>query len=90
MNKEKEKEIILDYNEEIVEKILCDAYSEEYGVRSIKHYIEKEVGTLIARSVVSGFLQVGVRYLLDIEKGTQQIKLTTISLLEQKKFIKRI
>ena len=80
-----EKGIDLDYNEEIVAKILGDAYSEEYGARSIKHYIEKEVGTLVARGVVSGFLQFGSRYLLDIEKGTQQIKLMTVSLLEQKK-----
>lgn len=82
---EQEKRIKLEYREEMVEKILQQAYSEEYGARPIKHYIEREIGTLVARGIISRFLQPSGRFLLDIEKGTNEIKVTTLSLLEDKK-----
>ncbi|CAJ0895076.1 15149_t:CDS:2, partial [Entrophospora sp. SA101] len=56
---EREKNIKLRYNEEIVEKILREAYSFEYGARPIKHYIERQIGTLVARLVISHFLHIG-------------------------------
>jgi ATP-dependent Clp protease ATP-binding subunit ClpB len=80
-----EKNIKLEYREEIVEKIFHQTYSEEYGARPIKHYIEREIGTLVARTIISRFLQPGGRFLLDIEKDTDEIKITTLSLLEHKK-----
>ncbi|CAJ0894885.1 3623_t:CDS:2, partial [Entrophospora sp. SA101] len=73
---EREKNIKLRYNEEIVEKILREAYSFEYGARPIKHYIERQIGTLVARLVISHFLHIGGNYLLSLEKGTEEIKIT--------------
>jgi len=80
-----EKGIRLKYSKGIIEKILSEAYSEEYGARPIKRYIEREIGTLVARGIISKFLQPGINYLLDIEKETSQIKITTLSLLENNK-----
>jgi ATP-dependent Clp protease ATP-binding subunit ClpB len=80
-----EKNIKLEYREEIVEKIFHQTYSEEYGARPVKHYIEREIGTLVARTIISRFLQPGGCFLLDIEKGTNEVKITTLSLLDQKK-----
>jgi len=40
---------------------------------------------LVARGIISKFLQPGINYLLDIEKETSQIKITTLSLLENNK-----
>jgi len=40
---------------------------------------------MIARGVISQFIQIGCHYLLDIEKNTNEVKITTLSLLEQKK-----
>ncbi|CAG8476740.1 881_t:CDS:1 [Ambispora leptoticha] len=80
-----EKNIKLEYREEMVEKIFHQAYSKEYGARPIKHYIEKEIGTLVSRGIISQFLQPGGHFLLDLEKDTNEIKITTLSLLEQKK-----
>ncbi|CAG8645600.1 4118_t:CDS:2, partial [Ambispora gerdemannii] len=51
-----EKNVKLRYGEEIVEKILREAYSPEYGARPIKHYIEKKIGTLVGRGIISQFL----------------------------------
>lgn len=80
-----EKGINLRYSKDIVEKILNEAYSEEYGARPVKRYIEREIGTLIARGVVSQFLQAAGHYLLDLENETGQIKIVSTSLLEQDK-----
>jgi ATP-dependent Clp protease ATP-binding subunit ClpB len=80
-----EKNIKLDYSKEIIEKILYEAYSHEYGARPIKHYIEKQLGTLIARGIITHFLQVGGSYLLELEKETNEIKITVLSLLEENK-----
>lgn len=80
-----EKGIRLEYRENIVEKIFHQSYSQEYGARPIKHYIEREIGTLIARGVVAFFLYPGGNYLLDLEKETNKIKIITLSLLETKK-----
>ncbi|CAI2161603.1 17150_t:CDS:1 [Funneliformis geosporum] len=80
-----EKSIKLKYKEEIVEKIFHQAYSEEYGARPIKHYVEREIGTLVAQQIISQFLRPGGHFLLDIEKDTNEIKITVLSLLEQKK-----
>ena len=77
-----EKNIKLRYNEEVVEKILNEAYSIEYGARPIKHYIEKKIGTLVARQVVSQLLISGGNYLLNLEQGTQEIKITPLRSLE--------
>ena len=81
----REKNIRLRYSEEIVEKILKEAYSVEYGARPIKHYIEKKIGTLVARQVVSRLLVGGGSYLLNLEQGTQEIKITPLRSLESGK-----
>ena len=80
-----EKNIGLGYSKEIIEKILYEAYSPEYGARPIKRYIEKQLGTLIARGIITHFLQVGGSYLLELEKETNEIKITVLSLLEENK-----
>ncbi|CAG8689588.1 17820_t:CDS:2, partial [Cetraspora pellucida] len=80
-----EKNIKLRYSEEVVEKILGEAYSLEYGARPIKHYIEKKIGTLIGRGIVSQFLHMGANYALNLEEGTKEIKMTVLPALEQKK-----
>ncbi|CAG8811036.1 33393_t:CDS:1, partial [Racocetra persica] len=80
-----EKNIKLRYSEEVVEKILDEAYSLEYGARPIKHYIEKKIGTLVGRGIVSQFLHVGGNYTLNLEEETKEIKMTVLPALEQKK-----
>jgi ATP-dependent Clp protease ATP-binding subunit ClpB len=83
-----EKRIEIGYSEEkIVEKILQNTYlkNPSDGARQIKHYIEREIGTLIARGIVSQFLHFGSNYLLDLEEGTNEIKISKLYSLEAKK-----
>ncbi|MEG7979098.1 MAG: ATP-dependent Clp protease ATP-binding subunit [Mollicutes bacterium UO1] len=79
---QQEKNIKIRYEQEIVEKILQEAYSWEYGARPIKHYIERKIGTLVARGIVSRFLHLGANYLLSLERETKEIKITLLHSLE--------
>jgi ATP-dependent Clp protease ATP-binding subunit ClpB len=79
------KGIKLKYSERVVEKILQETYSVKSGARPVKHYIEKKIGTLIAQGIITNLLQPEGNYCLEIETETNQIKLTTLSLLEPKK-----
>lgn len=79
------KRIQLKYSERVVEKILSEVYSTEYGARPIKHYIEKKIGTLIAQGIITNLLQPEDNYYLEVEENTNQIKLTRLSLLESRK-----
>lgn len=87
---EREKNIKLGYNEEIVEKIFREAFSFEYGARPIKHYIEKQVGTLVARLAISSFFHIGGNYLLNLEKETGEIKIAALPSLEQRKSLRNL
>ncbi|CAI2162674.1 6818_t:CDS:1 [Funneliformis geosporum] len=82
---EQEKGVKLQYNEKIIEKVFREAYFPEYGARPIKHYIEKQIGTLVARGIVSQFIHFSGNYLLDLEKETNEIKITKLASLETKK-----
>lgn len=84
----REKNIKLGYNEKVVRKILQESYSVEYGARPIKHYIEKKIGSLVGRGIISQFLHVGGNYLLDLEEGTNEIKIAILPVLGQNKKIK--
>jgi ATP-dependent Clp protease ATP-binding subunit ClpB len=79
------KGIKLKYSERVIEKILSEVYSTEYGARPIKHYIEKKIGTLIAQGIITNLLQPEGNYCLEVEAETNQIKLTSLSLLEPRK-----
>ncbi|MCE8167931.1 MAG: ATP-dependent Clp protease ATP-binding subunit [Candidatus Moeniiplasma glomeromycotorum] len=96
-----EKKIELKYNEKVVEKIFQAVYGKEedtenlkehhtrrvveYGARPIKYYVEKEIGNLVAQGIITNLLRPEGQYCLELEKETNQIKLTRLSLLEPKK-----
>jgi ATP-dependent Clp protease ATP-binding subunit ClpB len=81
----REKNVKLGYNKKVVRKILQEAYSVEYGARPIKHYIEKKIGSLIGRGIISQFLHMGGNYLLDLEELTNEIKISILPALERNK-----
>jgi len=82
---DREKNIKLKYDKAIVEKILYESYSSEYGARPIKKYIERIIGSLVGQGIIAQFLRAGNNYLLELETETKEIKITTLSLLEEKK-----
>ncbi|CAG8538128.1 23902_t:CDS:10, partial [Racocetra persica] len=76
---DQEKNIKLRYDQQVIEKIFREAYSPEYGARPVKKYLEKQIGSLIARGIIAQFLKSGGNYLLELEAETQDIKITTFS-----------
>ncbi|WNE40561.1 MAG: Chaperone protein ClpB [Mycoplasmataceae bacterium] len=81
----REKKIKLGYNEKIIRKIFEESYSIEYGARPIKYYIEKKIGSLVGRGIISQFLLIGGNYLIDLEEGTDEIKISVLPALEKNK-----
>lgn len=79
--KEKKK-IELNYNEKVIEKIIKESYIKEYGARPIKRYIEKNIGSLIARNVVFGVVKPNNTYSIDIDPERQEFRFLTTSYLE--------
>lgn len=57
-----EKEYQITYDNDIVEKILREAYDQEFGARPIKRYIQHNIETLIAQAILKDELTVSKRF----------------------------
>lgn len=55
-------------DEKIIEKIYNSSYSYSYGARSIRRYIEKEIGNVIAKKVISGYFDYNLEYFLTFDE----------------------
>ncbi len=58
---DKEKNIQIDFDENIVEKIIQNGYNPIFGARSINRYIEDTVENLVAKEIIAGHAQNGER-----------------------------
>lgn len=83
----KEKNVKLDYDQKLIEKILSDAYSKEYGARPIKHYIEQQLGNLIAIRIIAGFFQPFSNYLITFDENEGAITIRSRPLLRDNNFL---
>lgn len=79
---ERDRRVKFEFTSSLIKKIFQQSYDPELGARQIRYYIEKEIGTLVARYVTFQLIKQGTNYLLDVEKETNQIKLTSLSFLE--------
>ncbi|QGS51780.1 ATP-dependent Clp protease ATP-binding subunit [Spiroplasma tabanidicola] len=60
-------EYIINFSETSVEKILKEGYDRDFGARPIKRYIEKNIETVIAKSIVSSEIEPKRNYVLDVQ-----------------------
>lgn len=60
------KNINISYSEKISKKILIEGYNKEFGARPIKRYIQQNIETFIAYSIISEEIKEGNFYILDI------------------------
>jgi ATP-dependent Clp protease ATP-binding subunit ClpB len=56
------------------ELILKSSYSYEYGARSLKRFIQKEIETLLAKAIINETILVNQKYEVDVEEGQFVIK----------------
>lgn len=84
---EQEKQIKLIYTDRLISNIFKETYSSKDGARPIKHYIEKKIGTAVARNIIFQVIQIANNYVVDIEEETKQIqiKISTLPYLQTKK-----
>lgn len=65
---EKERSYIINFTQNVLEKIIKEGYDEKFGARPIKRYIEKNIETLIARAIVSNEIEEKRNYVIDVQK----------------------
>lgn len=64
-----EKNLQLSYEFEVINKILKDAYDEDYGARPIKRYIQHYIETIIAQAIIKEELIPHKRMVITIDKN---------------------
>ncbi|HEY8396107.1 MAG TPA: AAA family ATPase [Bacilli bacterium] len=69
-----EQHYYVSFSENAKRKILEDSYSHEYGARSLKRYIQKEIETMLAKAVINETMKINHKYLVDYENNEYQIK----------------
>ncbi|MCH7951890.1 AAA family ATPase [Patescibacteria group bacterium] len=60
----KKKEIVIEFSDELVDKVRKKGFSEEWGARELRRVIRDEVEEKIAKKILQGKLKPGKRYLL--------------------------
>lgn len=68
-----EKNLQLFYDPQIIDKILKDAYDEEYGARPIKRYIQHHIETMLGQAIIKEELMAHKRFLITIDKNQEFI-----------------
>ena len=69
-----EKDIKLSYNNEVLEFIAKESYSEKYGARNMRRYIERNVEDLIANAIIDSFPSKLYGIALVVEDASIQLK----------------
>ncbi|WFQ90072.1 ATP-dependent Clp protease ATP-binding subunit [Mycoplasma feriruminatoris] len=64
-----EQNYFINFSEEARNKIINEGYDRLFGARPIKRYIEKNIETLIAHHIISGFLIENTRYIIDVKNN---------------------
>ena len=60
----KEKNIEIEFNEEIINQIIQKGYNPIFGARSLNRYIEDEIEGIVARKIISGEILSGEKIVL--------------------------
>ncbi len=68
-----DKELKLALTDAAVEHIIEAGYDPHYGARPLKRYLQKNVETLVARSILQGNLRAGDTITLDVKDGALAI-----------------
>nr|WP_227991499.1 hypothetical protein [Spiroplasma poulsonii] len=74
---ENSKNIRITYSEAVLEKILNEGYDREFGARPIKRYIQRNLESLIAHTIISEEVQEGKSYMIDVANNEMVIKNST-------------
>ncbi|RJQ25963.1 ATP-dependent Clp protease ATP-binding subunit [Candidatus Parcubacteria bacterium] len=73
LKKLEEKEIFITFSEKVLEKIIKEGYSREFGARNIRRYIENHIEEFIARQILEEKIVKGERRTLSIDDQDQFI-----------------
>lgn len=71
-----EKEYQITYDNEIIDKVLKDAFDQEFGARPIKRYIQHNIETLIAQAIIKDELNPDKRFVIILNDNEQEFVLS--------------
>ena len=60
----------IEFQESVVDAVLDQAYSETFGARPLKHFIQDEIETLIASAIVKGEIDTESKYQMTYSPGS--------------------
>ena len=60
---------LISFTKATKETILKLSYSYEYGARSLKRFIQKEIETMLAKAIVSEEIKINQKYEVDVKDG---------------------
>lgn len=69
-----EQHFFVSFTEEAKKKILDESYSHEYGARSLKRYIQKEIETMLAKAILNEQLETDKPLVVDCWDGEFTIR----------------
>lgn len=69
-----EQHFFVSFTEEAKKKILDESYSHEYGARSLKRYIQKEIETMLAKAIINEQLETDKPLVVDCWDGEFTIR----------------
>ena len=69
-----DQELSISLSEKAREYIIEAGYDPHFGARPLKRYLQKNVETLVAKSILAGNLSSGDRILLDYDGGNIYVK----------------
>ena len=71
---QKVKNVYLTFDSAVKTKILKEAYSEEFGARPIRRYIQQTIETLLSKMIIKDELKSNSRYLVYVDGDEIKIK----------------
>lgn len=68
---ETEKNIIINFDSKVYEVIVEEGYDRQFGARPIKRYIQKNIGTVIAKAIINEEIEQEGNYTLIVKKNNE-------------------
>jgi ATP-dependent Clp protease ATP-binding subunit ClpC len=70
----KEKNIFVDFDQSVVEKVVADGYDPAFGARPMRRVIELQLGDMIGRGILSGEIKEGKKVNISCQEGKFIVK----------------
>ena len=75
----KEQYYSMSFDESVVDAVIDQAYSETFGARPLKHFIQDEIETIIATKIIKGEIDTSSKYKMEYRDGNFDIEKASLA-----------